>query len=217
MIEPQLYTNGNWTFRFRQGQPNAERIMVLLHGWMGDENSMWVLARNIPASFIILAPRAPLTAPEGGYSWRAIEPGSWGLPSILELKPAVDSFMKFLQNWSHSKGLDFGRLDLMGFSQGAAIAYSIALLFPERVRSLAALSGSLPEGAADILTKNEFSGKPIFVYHGRQDEMIPVERARQSVTMLKSLDAKVTYCESDAGHKVSKECLKAMENFFEAN
>jgi phospholipase/carboxylesterase len=217
MIEPQLYESGNWTFRFRHGQSKADRVMILLHGWMGDENSMWILARNIPTSFMILAPRAPFLAPEGGYSWRDIEPSTWGLPSILELKPAVDSFMEFLNDWSRSEGLDFGKLDLMGFSQGAAIAHSIALLFPERVRSLAALSGFLPDGAADILSKNKFGGKPIFVYHGRQDEMIPVERAHQAVTMLKSVDAKVTYCESDAGHKVNKECLKAMENFFEAN
>jgi len=90
-------------------------------------------------------------------------------------------------------------------------------LYPERVRSLAALSGFLPEGATDMLSQNKFNGKPIFVYHGRRDEMIPVERAHQAVATLKSANANVTYCESDAGHKASKECLKEMEKFFEEN
>jgi len=44
--------------------------------------------------------------------------------------------------------------------------------------------------------------------------MIPVEQSRQAVAQLKQAGALVTYCESDAGHKVSKECLKAMELFF---
>ena len=217
MIEPELYREGNWTFRLKRGQPNAERAMILLHGWMGDENSMWILARNIPANFAILAPRAPLSAPQGGYSWRDVKPGSPGLPSIMELKPAIVSFMEFLCDWSSKEGQKFDGLDLMGFSQGAAVAYSIALLYPERVRSLAALSGFLPEGATDMLSQNKFNGKPIFVYHGRRDEMIPVERAHQAVATLKSANANVTYCESDAGHKASKECLKEMEKFFEEN
>jgi predicted esterase len=44
--------------------------------------------------------------------------------------------------------------------------------------------------------------------------MIPVEQSRQAWNQLEKAGALVTYCESDTGHKVSKECLKALELFF---
>ncbi len=65
----------------------------------------------------------------------------------------------------------------------------------------------------DCSFQQRFSGKPIFISHGRQDELIPVEQARRAATLLREAGAQVTYCESDAGHKVSKECLKEMEIF----
>jgi hypothetical protein len=38
--------------------------------------------------------------------------------------------------------------------------------------------------------------------------MIPVEKARRSVTLLEGSGARVTYCESDGGYKVSGDCFK---------
>lgn len=104
--------------------------------------------------------------------------------------------------------------DLMGFSQGAAMTYTVALLYPERVRRLAVLSGFIPEGGEDLVTPQRFSGKAVFITHGRKDEMIPVQRAREAVARLKGCGAQGVYCESDVGHKVSKECIKKLELFF---
>ncbi len=73
---------------------------------------------------------------------------------------------------------------------------------------MAALSGFIPEHAEEMLTSKKFSGKSIFITHGRKDELIQVEQARRAAALLTSAGAQVVYCESDAGHKVSVECLK---------
>jgi predicted esterase len=44
--------------------------------------------------------------------------------------------------------------------------------------------------------------------------MVPVEQSRKAVMQFEQAGALVTYCESDTGHKISNECLKAMEMFF---
>ena len=214
MTDPQLLTFGDWTFRLRMPQPKPKRLLVLLHGWMGDENSMGVLARNLSLEIAILAPRGIFTVPEGGFSWREIRPGTWGLASLEDFRPAADALIIFLDGWAASTGLDVAQFELMGFSQGAALTYTMALLYPQRLRRLAALSGFIPEGGQALLAGQRFSGKPVFVSHGRQDEMIPFEQSRTAVAQLQGVGAQVTYCESDAGHKVSKECLKAMDMFF---
>ncbi|MGB8212649.1 MAG: alpha/beta fold hydrolase [Anaerolineales bacterium] len=213
VIDPRLLTFGNWTFRMRPSQADAKGLIILLHGWMGDENSMWVLARNLSPNYVILAPRAPFAVPEGGYSWRVVSPGTWGSSSLEDLRSSAQTLVAFIEDWSASAGLETGQFDLMGFSQGAAMAYALALLYPQRVRRLAALAGFIPEGGETLFTQTGFWGKAIFVTHGRQDDTIPVEHARQAVVMLRKAGAQVTYCESDTGHKVGGECLKELEIF----
>jgi phospholipase/carboxylesterase len=98
--------------------------------------------------------------------------------------------------------------DLVGFSQGAALAYTLTVLYPDSVHRLAALSGFLPAGAETLLLARPVVGKPVFVAHGRQDNLVPVEQARRSVALLKEAGAQITYCETEVGHKVSAECLR---------
>lgn len=123
--------------------------------------------------------------------------------------------MEFITTWQLSYGFQEAPFDLMGFSQGAVMVYLLALLKPDRIRKMAALSGFIPRGQAIKPSGKSLAGKPVFVAHGRQDELIPVSMAQRSVAQLKEWGARVTYCESDAGHKVSKECLQSLEKFFE--
>lgn len=181
---------------------------------MGDENSMDVLTRNIAPEIAILSPRGTYAVPEGGYSWREIRPGSWGMAAMDDFRPAAQALVTFVDDWATSVEMDVNQIELMGFSQGAALAYTLVLLYPQRIRQLAVLSGFVPEGGQSLPATPDLTGKPVFISHGRQDDIIPVEQSRQAVAKLKQAGALVTYCESDAGHKVSKECLKAMELFF---
>jgi phospholipase/carboxylesterase len=211
--DSQLLTLKDWTFRLHMPLVKPTHVLVLLHGWMGDENLMGVLARNLAPEIAILSPRGLFAVPEGGYSWRTIQPGTWGLAALEDFRPAAQSLIAFMDAWADSVGMKINQFDLMGFSQGAALTYTLALLYPQRIRQLAALSGFIPEGGQALLTGHHLSGKPVFISHGRQDDLVPVERSRQAVVQLEQAGALVTYCESDTGHKISKECLKAMEMF----
>jgi phospholipase/carboxylesterase len=211
--DPQQLAFNDWTFRLRMPQGQPKSLLVLLHGWMGDENSMSILARNLLPEIALLSPRGIFAVPEGGYSWREIRPGTWGLATLEDFRPAADALVAFLDTWAASTGLDVAQFDLMGFSQGAALTYTLALLYPQRFRRAAALCGFIPEGGQALLASRRISGKPVFVSHGRQDETIPVEQSRTAVALLQQAGALVTYCESDTGHRISKECLKKMERF----
>jgi phospholipase/carboxylesterase len=214
MDEPQLMLFKDWIFRLRPNQTKLGSLLILIHGWTGDENSMWTLTRRLPPSYLILAPRAPFPVTEGGYSWRKIKPDTWGISSMVDLEPSAEALLAFVEEWSISEGIHAEDFDLMGFSQGAAMTYVLTLLFPKRIRRLAAISGFLPEDGESLLSEPVFSGKPIFIAHGRQDDLISVERARRSARLWGEAGANVTYCESDSGHKVGKDCLRELEQFF---
>lgn len=211
----QMTYNG-WTMRVRHASQEPARFLLLLHGWTGDENSMWVFARKFPPDMWIAAPRGPHSAEGGGYSWRAPQPGTWGLPALSELKPAADNLIRLVDEVSVSIGVDATRFDVVGFSQGGALTNALALLYPQRIRRAAVLAGFMPEGVDDLLERRVLAEKPFFVAHGTNDSLVPLERARSAVGLLEQAGAQVTYCEAEVGHKVSADCLRALEAFLDS-
>lgn len=209
----QMTYNG-WTMRVRHSTQEPARFMLLLHGWTGDENSMWIFTRKFPENMWIAAPRAPHAADQGGYSWRALHPGTWGLPALSDLKPAADSLIRLVDDVSASIGVDATQFDVAGFSQGGALTNVLTLLYPQRIRKAVVLAGFMPGGVDDLLAQRVLIDKPFFVAHGTQDDLVPLERAQQSIEFLKQAGAQVTFCEAEVGHKVSADCLRGLETFF---
>jgi phospholipase/carboxylesterase len=214
LINAELREFRDWVFRFRPATIAPSRFLLMLHGWTGDENSMWVFASKLPAQVAVLAPRGPHVVPEGGYTWREIQGEIWELPEIDDLSPSAEALIGFVDDWSQAAGVDADQIDLIGFSQGAALSYALALLHPERIRTLAALSGFMPGNVESLLARRPLAGKPVFIAHGRQDNMIPVEQARKCAALLEGSGARVTYCESDGGHKVSTDCFGGLTNLY---
>lgn len=214
----QMTYNG-WTMRVRHATEEPARFMLLVHGWTGDENSMWIFARRFPADMWIAAPRGPHTSKNGGYSWRSLhsaQDNDWGLPTLSDLKPAADGLIRLVDDVSASIGVDASQFDVAGFSQGGALANVLALLYPQRIRKAAILAGFMPAGVDDLLERRVLAGKHFFVAHGTQDTLVPFERARGSIELLEKGGARVTFCEAEVGHKVSSDCLRALEAYFKA-
>ena len=211
-----LITFQEWTLRVRESTSSSPRLLVLIHGLTGDENVMWVFARNLPEEYWMVAPRAPHASEmeQGGYSWRT---GSDKVEDSLQMEQLRDSaqaLIRLVDEYAASVGIDASTFDVMGFSQGAAMSSLLAFLYPERIRKGGMLAGFVPRGLEDLVSQRPLEGKPFFVTHGTKDETVPIERARASVDLLEKAVAQVTYCEDDVGHKVSAACLRALKDFF---
>ncbi len=211
----QLISFGGWTLRVRPAAASPARLLAMLHGWTGDENSMWIFARALSPAYWILAPRAPHPAEQGGYSWRPSDSDSFGRPSAERLKPAADALIQLIDEYAASVQVNAAQFDLMGFSQGAAMVNLIGLYYPQRVRKMAILAGFVPSGAEELVRQKPLAGKQIFVAHGAQDQMIPLDRARASIALLEQAGARVIYCEDDVGHKVGAGCKRALEAYLQ--
>ena len=209
-IETQFTYFENWILRIRPPLGQGKRILLMLHGWQGDENSMWVFAHKFPADDWIVAPRAPHLAPQGGYSWSM--PGA-GWPSVDLLRPAAAALVDLLDSWPRANGLDGSQVDVIGFSQGAAMAFTLALLHPARIRKLGILSGFAPDHTEQVVTPGRLNGIQAFVAHGTKDERIPIAQAERSVHILEQAGAQVSYSESNMAHKLGINSLRALEVF----
>lgn len=215
MFQTETIQVDDWVVRVRVPEGAGPfPAILLLHGWTGDENSMWIFAHGLPENYLLVAPRAPYESPIGGYSWYPIiQEQKW--PLVDDFKPAVRSLLNLMENWAESAPpANFSNLRLAGFSQGAALTYAFGLLHPEKVAALAGLAGFLPEGSSTMFSGQPLRGKPVYISHGTQDRLVPVDKARQAVKLFDQMGAEVTYCESDAGHKLSADCFRGMRVFF---
>jgi phospholipase/carboxylesterase len=204
----------NWTLRISEASHPSPRLLLLIHGLTGDENSMWVFTRNLPSHYWMVAPRAPYKAEPSGYSWREkFDSSQFGRPTLDQLRDSAAELLRLVDEYSASAGIDVGTFDMMGFSQGAAMCNVLAFLYPDRIRKAGILAGFVPAGLEDLATQRPLDGKPFFVTHGTKDEMVSVDRARDSIAILEQAGAKVTYCEDEVGHKVSVNCLRALKEF----
>jgi len=215
--DAELITFHDWTLRVRLASEQPARLLLLLHGWTGDENSMWVFVRNFPLDYWIIAPRAPHAAEPSGFSWRATrasQPNARGWPSLEDFHASADALIALVDDYAAQNQLDASQFDVIGFSQGAALTNAIALLYPERVRRAGVLAGFLPTESESLIEKRPLNGKPFFVAHGTLDEMVKIEYARQSVEMLERAGASVTFYEDEVGHKLGANGLHKLEEYF---
>jgi phospholipase/carboxylesterase len=112
--------------------------------------------------------------------------------------------------------IDAKKLVLLGFSQGGVMAYSLALANPERLAALAVLSSWLPkELFPELAVKETVQSLPTLVQHGSQDQMIELQRARDSVEQLRALRVPVTYREYDMGHEITPRGLTDLSAWLE--
>jgi len=104
------------------------------------------------------------------------------------------------------RGIEPGRIVLAGFSQGGAIALHAGLRYAERLAGILALSTYLPlagtlEGEASRANRTV----PVFMAHGRFDEVIPIDRAQQSRARLEQAGYPVRWREYAMPHSVCGE------------
>ena len=211
-IEPNITRIGEFVVREQYpDSPGPYRVLLLLHGWTGDENSMWIFTPRMPRNYLLLAPRGITKTPLGGYGWQDKKASGW--PTATDFQQSIGDLVNLVDSIEYP-GIETSNIDVMGFSQGAALAYSFALTHPDRIGKLAGLSGFLPEGLNSEIAQGVLKGKKVFVAHGLLDEMVPLSKAREVVQSLKEAKADVVYCEDNVGHKLSSGCFRGLGDYF---
>ena len=204
----------DWTFRIKEPSKNDDpkRLMLLLHGHLGNEKSMWILTNRLPETYTFIAPRAPVNMGENQYSWHKITP-QW--PDLDHYHDLAEELLKHVKSWCHDNNIECNQFDVMGFSQGAVMAYALAFLYPKKIGKVAALASFLPEVWKPDIKPNSVRNKSIFIAHGTEDDIIPIQKALNAAKWLEENGANITFCKADIGHKLGADCFKGLGKFFE--
>lgn len=105
-----------------------------------------------------------------------------------------------------ARGIPAERIVLAGFSQGCAITLQTGLRHPETLAGLMCLSGYLPLADKVEAERTPASlATPIFMAHGRVDDVIALPFSEQSRDKLKALGYQVEWHDYMMPHTVSDE------------
>jgi phospholipase/carboxylesterase len=193
--------------------------ILTLHGRGANAFDLLGLAPYLcNGKFLMICPQGPLETPIGpgafGYAWYPMSMG--GPPDIGAILSSRNKLQIFLDECLARYPIDARKLVVLGFSQGGAMAYSLALSNPERFAALAVLSSWLPkELIPELAIKEAVQSLPTLVQHGTQDQMIEVQRARDSIEQLRALRVPLTYREYDMGHEISGKSLTDLSAWLE--
>ena len=193
--------------------------ILTLHGRGANALDLLGLAPYLcNGKFLMICPQGPLETPIGpdafGYAWYPMSMG--GPPDIGAILSSRKMLQQFLDTCLQRYPIDAKKLVVLGFSQGGVMAYSLALSSPERFAGLAVLSSWLPkELIAKLSIKEGVQSLPTVMQHGSQDQMIEVQRARDSVEQLRALSVPLTYREYDMGHEITPRGLSELSAWLE--
>jgi phospholipase/carboxylesterase len=195
--------------------PNPRATVIWLHGLGADghdfEPIVPELRLTLPVRFVFPnAPIRPVTINQGmrmraWYDIFQFGGGPEDDAGILASQKLVDELI------AAEKGK---QIVLAGFSQGGAIVLQTALRHPDRLAGVLALSTYLP--LSMTLEKERHKSNhdvPIFMAHGKFDDIIPLDRARKSKDMLEKLGYPVTWKEYPMPHSVCAEEIRDVSDF----
>ena len=206
-------------------QPVAS--IVVLHGLGADGSDFVPIAQSLdlsavgPVRFVFpSAPVRPVTI-NGGYEMRAWydihPPGNDPAVPRREDGPglrASQTIVQQLLDREVQRGVPADRVVLMGFSQGCAMTLLAGLRAPQRFAGLVALSGYLPlaeQTGAEISDANR--GLPVFMAHGRFDEVVAPDRGEAARDALAALGYPVEWHSYPMAHEVCMDEVGDMQAF----
>jgi phospholipase/carboxylesterase len=192
--------------------PGPQPTVVMIHGHLGNEDVMWIFARTLPDNWLVVSPRAIVEVETGQYTWHPRQQHEW--PTLSQFDVAVDSVTHFINVLPQLYDADPDQIYLMGFSQGAAVAYATAINHPGLVKGIAGLVGFMPGDVEEAIANAPMRNLPVFMAVGTRDEHIPLPIAHKCAEMIRAAGAYLTYLEYDTGHKLNGPGLRKLTNWW---
>jgi predicted esterase len=191
-----------------EGYDSAEprTLVVALHGVGGaavDFATLW--NKFAEPDFILAVPEAPYALPlrRGlGYSWRADVPQ---LESVTrESYSASGRYVLDLVGALRGQ-YAVGDVYLLGFSQGAGLAYAVAIKNPAAFKGLICCSGPFTSVALSAEELAAGSALRVFISQGEDDREITRDESEAAYEALAAFGYEVTYRSFEGGHGIPRD------------
>ncbi|MBK0368329.1 alpha/beta hydrolase [Flavobacterium agrisoli] len=178
------------------GIPNAITLL-LFHGTGGDENDLLAIGKNLGEDFNILSVRGNVLEHGMPRFFRRIAAGIF---DEEDLKFRTHELVHFLKSVSRTENFNLENLIAVGYSNGANIAGSIVMLYPNFLSGAILFRPMMPY--KNIPSFKSIKKTPILIISGDFDTMVPLLEIELYKDVLTTNNFIVTLNHLKAGHNL---------------
>jgi len=183
--------------------------ILVLHGQGGDENDLLPVARALAPGAAFLSPRGK--AAENGESrfFARVARDEFDETQVLT---RTTELAKWVSDAAEHYHFDRSKVFALGFSNGASIAASVMLLYPN------VLAGGFllrPRTIVEPATLPDLGAARVLVISGRHDDKMPPGSGEHLARLLGRAGAAVEMALLDAGHELTPQDFSAGKSWFE--
>ena len=158
-------------------------LLIALHGYgdNGENFARLFRARGIESPFLFAVAQAPYAFGTGGnpsFSWNATEgemPARWRSLALAE-RYVLDVLSAIKERYA----VDERKVFLLGFSQGASLAFRIGLEHPELFAGVIPIGGWVDPGEYTPAETRAATGALFLITHSPDDRVVPFSAAEEA-------------------------------------
>jgi predicted esterase len=189
-------------------------LLIALHGYEGNKESMMALARKVNSADLIIA---SLQGPNSFFVRSESEPKKprIGFGWMMQYKAQEtislhhQTVLSVIEQTSAEHDIDRRAIFLLAFSQSVSLNYRFAFTHPGIVRGIIAVCGGIP-GDWDQ-DKYQNSDTDVLIIAGDEDEFYPLERTRTFKDAIEKRARSVEYKSFPVGHVFPRESLPIID------
>jgi phospholipase/carboxylesterase/glyoxalase family protein len=187
--------------------PDRGETLLLLHGTGGNEQDLLTLGQELLPGAALLSPRGRIL--ENGMP-RFFRRLAEGVFDLADLKLQTDALAGFVSAASRKYGLQSGKIVAVGYSNGANIAASVMLTYPDVLAGAILFRPMVPF----VPTASPNLGNvPVLLAAGRRDPIVVPEQTLALGEILKTAGARVTLHWHEGGHELGRDDIAAAKDW----
>jgi phospholipase/carboxylesterase len=186
-----------------------------MHGRGTNEDDLLGLVDYLDPRFFVVSVRAPFKFDEGfgGYTWYDVQ--GVATPHAGQFEESYNRMAQFVLDVKQNYPVDPLRMFMLGFSMGSIMSLALSLTKPELVRGVVAHSGYIPENTPLRFAWDRLQNLSLFIAHGVNDPVIPVQQGRRAHDLLSKTKADLTYKEYPIGHSMSEQSVSDLGDWLQ--
>ncbi|MBV4360242.1 alpha/beta hydrolase [Pinibacter aurantiacus] len=195
---------------YQPAQNTAQNTLLLLHGTGGDENDLLPVAKYFGDNFNILSLRGNVS--EGGMP-RFFRRLGMGIFDEKDLAYRTDEMVHFIKDLAIKENFDAGKIIALGYSNGANIAGSTLLQYPDFLAGAILYRPMQPFKEIPATAVNT-TKTPIFMSNGTTDPTIDPAATVRYVEVLKNGGFDVTDYNLQTSHGLTQQDIQLSVEWF---
>lgn len=177
-------------------------VLFALHGIGYNEREMLSVFEGLKDDFILIGVRGNLKYEEG-YAYYYLK--EYGKPERKLFDQSMEMLQGFIQTSLDKYPIDPKHVYLAGFSQGAILANSLALVLCNKIRAIVSMNGYVPAFVVEEYPVESIDQLSVLLTDGEKDNIFPPEIGKKNYQFFKKNGASVKYKTYPTEHLIGNE------------